>query len=344
MPRVSVLMTTWNGAATIRASIASLLAQSFRDFELLVVDDGSTDDTAAILAGIGDPRLRVLRPERNLGIVGARNFGFAACRGEYLAVLDHDDLALPERLARQVAHLDAHPGMVMLGTGVEIEIEGRRRSTDLPPGITPPVLRWMLLVDNPYTWSSMMFRLAALRRLGCFLRAEAEYADDFDLYHRLLALGEAGRLDEVLTTYRWHATNTSHTAHAALSARAAAVLEPLYRPLLGAEAAAGAALAELHVSRRIPAPDAATLAALGHLLARLLAGHLATRPESEAPAVTAAAAGLWWRVVRAAGRSGRPWLLPGLSRQPGLRQGFRPGFGDLAATAAIGLVRTVARR
>src|SRR4051794_27638762 len=242
MPRVSVLMTTWNGARTIRPSIASLLAQSFRDFELLVVDDGCTDGTAAILAGIDDPRLRVLRPERNLGIVGARNFGFAACRGEYLAVLDHDDLSYPERLARQVAHLDANPGMVMLGTGVEIEIDGRRRNTDLPPGITPPLLRWMLLVDNPYTWSTMMFHLAALRRLGCFLRPEVEYADDFDLYHRLVGLGEAGRLDEVLTTYRWHATNTSHTARAALSVRAATVLEAAYQPLLGAEAASAAVL------------------------------------------------------------------------------------------------------
>jgi glycosyltransferase involved in cell wall biosynthesis len=80
-PRVSVLMTTWNGAAGIAASIASILGQSFTDFELVVVDDGSTDGTAAILAGIADPRLVVLRPPRNLGIVGARNLGFAVCRG-----------------------------------------------------------------------------------------------------------------------------------------------------------------------------------------------------------------------------------------------------------------------
>jgi glycosyltransferase involved in cell wall biosynthesis len=333
-------MTTWNGAASIGASIASILGQSFTDFELVVVDDGSTDGTATILAGITDPRLRVLRPPRNLGIVGARNLGFAACQGEYLAALDHDDLSHPDRLARQVAHLDQHAGVVLLGTGVEIESAGRRHAVDHPPRPTPLLLRWMLLVGNPFAWSSVMIRTAALHRLGGFLRPEAEYADDFDLYHRLLTVGEADRLEAVLTTYRWHASNTTHTQGGPLNARAATVLAEAYRPLLGKEAPAAAALVVRHLSDRQPVPDAATLARLRDMLARLLAGFCAGLPLASRAEVEAATAWLWWRVVRAAVRSGNPALIRLRARQPGLRRGFRPGMMDLAASLGIGLLRS----
>ncbi|WP_149535353.1 glycosyltransferase family 2 protein [Siccirubricoccus phaeus] len=343
MPPVSVLMTSWNGAASIGASIASILGQSFSGFELVVVDDGSTDGTAEILAGIGDPRLRVLRPGWNLGIVGARNYGFAACRGEYLAVLDHDDLAHPERLAQQVAALAARPEMAFLGTGVAIEQSGRRRGTDHPPGLTPLRLRWGLLVDNPFTWSSMMFRMAALRRLPVFLRPEAEYADDFDLYHRLLAVGEPGRLEAVLTTYRWHQANTTHAAAALLTARAEAVLATAYRPFLGEGAEAAAKLAVRHLSDRQPVREAAVLPALGEVLRRLLAGFSAGLAPAERAVVAADAGRLWWRVARAAARSGQPWLLRHWRAEPGLAAGFRPGVGDVAASAAIGLLRAARR-
>jgi hypothetical protein len=341
-PRISVLMTTWNGAASIGASIASILGQSFADFEMVVVDDGSTDGTPAILAGITDPRLVVLRPPRNLGIVGARNFGFAACRGEYLAALDHDDLSHPERLERQLAHMDRHPEVVALGTGVEVHAKGRRwrRGTDHPPGLTPQLLRWLLLVDNPFTWSSVMLRTAALRRLDSFLRPEAEYADDFDLYHRLLAVGEVDRLETVLTTYRWHATNTTYSQSGPLSQRAATVLAAAYRPWLGEEAPAASTLAVRHFSDRQPAPDAATLARLGEILARVLQGFCAGLPEPSRAAVEAAAARLWWRLVRSAVRSGNPALLRLHAAQPGLRHGFRPGLGDLAGSVGIGLLRS----
>ncbi|GGC57905.1 glycosyl transferase [Siccirubricoccus deserti] len=341
-PRISVLMTTWNGAASIGASIASILGQSFTDFELVVVDDGSTDATPGILAGIDDPRLIVLRPPRNLGIVGARNFGFAACRGEYLAALDHDDLSHPDRLALQVAHLDRHPEVVVLGTGVEVHSKGRRwrRGTDHPPRLTPQQLRWLLLVDNPFTWSSVMLRTAALRRLDGFLRPEAEYADDFDLYHRLLAVGEVDRLETVLTTYRWHATNTSHAQGGPLSQRAAAVLAAAYQPWLGEAAPEAARLAVRHFTDRQPARDAATLARLGQILARLLDGFCAGLPASSRAAVEEAAARLWWRVVRSAVRSGHPGLLRLRAGQPGLRRGFRPGAVDVASSLGIGLLRS----
>ncbi len=376
-PVVSVLMTTFNGAGFIGASIASVLAQSFSDFELIVVDDGSTDTMAQVLAGIGDPRLRVLRQAVNGGVVAARNAGFLAARGRYVAALDHDDLSHPERLARQVAYLDAHPGVVLVATEIEIEepagrkkglprplgawaakrtkaaggigaartrgapAPGRRHPPDHPTGGAPTLIRWLLHVDNPLTWSSVMFRADAVRRLGAFMRPDYELADDFDFYHRLLTIGDIARLDEVLTVYRWHADNTTYGREAALNANAVRVLAAAYAPLLGAEAADAATLVIRHLSDRKPVRDGATLARLGSYLTRLLAAFflaqdLDARQRAELATVTGT---IWWRTVRAAARSGAPGLLQAYRAQPGLAAAFRPRRADVTASALVGLAR-----
>src|SRR5437763_2619882 len=108
MPRVSVLITTYNGANTIGLSIASILNQEMRDFELIIVDDGSTDETAELLGAIADPRVTVIRSDERLGIAGARNLGLTNCRANYIAMLDHDDLSHVDRLALEAAYLVSH--------------------------------------------------------------------------------------------------------------------------------------------------------------------------------------------------------------------------------------------
>ncbi|MFD1958687.1 glycosyltransferase family 2 protein [Novosphingobium panipatense] len=115
-PRVSVLLPCYNGAAYLEEAVRSILLQTFADFELIVVDDGSTDATADILARMGrrDPRLRVVR-QPNGGIVAALNTAIAHARGEYIARMDADDVSFPERFAFQVAWLDAHPATVLVG-------------------------------------------------------------------------------------------------------------------------------------------------------------------------------------------------------------------------------------
>jgi GT2 family glycosyltransferase len=347
-PRVSVLMTTHNGAALLAESLDSILSQRFDGFELIVVDDASTDATPALLADYAarEPRLRVLRPDRNLGVVGARNHGFTACRGAYVAMLDHDDLSHPDRLATQAAYLDGAPGVVLVGSEVLLLEAGRSRVTDHRAASNPLLLRWMLQVDNPLTWSSVMLRADAVRRLDGFLRPEAEFADDFDLYHRLLTVGEVARLDAVLTTYRWHATNTSHSAGGVLFDRAVRVLAAAYAAWLGpgvtVEATAAATLVVRHLSDRQPVPDAATLARLGDWLERLLAGFCArhaTAP-AERAMVAAHAAGLWWRVVRSAMRAGQPLAIRQARAWPELCQGPAPALTDRLGAFGIGLLRS----
>ena len=340
-PCVSVLMTTYNGAAFIRDSIGSVLAQSFRDFELVIVDDGSTDETPAILAGYDDPRLRAIRTPRNLGITGARNFGFSVCRGAYIAALDHDDLAMPERLAVQSAYLDANPGIVLAGSEIRISQGGALHETDHELGATPALVRWMLHVDNPLTWSSVMARRDAIERLDIFVRPECELADDFDLYHRLLALGGIARLDAPLTIYRWHAANTSHAKGDQLLAAAAGILASAYRRWLGEDAEAAALLVARYCSTREPPPDAATLRRLGGVLERLLAGFRADHA-SDAGAramIEAHAAKLWWRLARAAIRDGAPAAIRAYYACPRLRRGFRPAATDVVESLVIGMAR-----
>src|SRR5208337_238122 len=128
-----------------------------------------------------------------------------------------------------------------------ISEHGGLRRTDHLPGGTPALMRWMLHLDNPITWSSVMFRAEAVRRLDRFMRREYEPADDFDLHHRLLALGGIARLDETLAVYRWHRTNTSHGQMDQMFDRAGAVLAETYRPWLGEDAPAAAALVVRHL-------------------------------------------------------------------------------------------------
>ena len=228
-PRVSILMATYNGAGFVRQSIGSLLAQTFSDFELIVVDDCSTDDTVAVLDGIDDPRLKVHRNATNLGVVESRNRCMALASGEYIAMQDHDDLSRPTRLARQVAFLDEHSSTVLVATSANILKGTEIRSPRRPLRSSPALIAWLLLVANPLVCSSIMFRATAARQLGTFMRPDYTYADDYDLYHRLMTAGDIARLDEPLTIYRQHDTMASRMHEDVMMTNAERVLEPSYR-------------------------------------------------------------------------------------------------------------------
>ncbi len=333
-PRVSVLMTTYSGARLIAESIDSVLAQSFADFELLVVDDASTDDTALVLAGYADPRLRILHNDRNLGVVGARNRGFAEARGAYVAPIDHDDIWLPTRLAEGVARLDADPATVLVGTRICYLIDGRRIPEPMQAAISPLLLHWMLFMDCPLTYSTLLFRRAAAQRPdGTLMRPDLSYADDYDLLLRMALLGRVAVLDSVLTLYRVHAGNTTRSVAADMYRHAVQALGEHLAGLMGAEAGEGAALLVWHVGRRRAAADRATLRRLGLLLQRLQEAFVAAyRPEpADLEAIEAYTRHCYWRVLRASLRSGRVWMLGGGA-------GWAPP-GDLAASLAVGLLR-----
>jgi hypothetical protein len=345
-PTVSVIMAAYNGAALINETIQSLVEQSFDDFELIVVDDRSTDDTLAAIARCTDPRIRMLVSEVNQGPVRARNRAFATARGRYVAALDQDDICHPDRLARQVAYLDAHPDVVLVATaasqlrGGEI-FPGRR-----PTVTTPALLDWLLLLQNPLIWSSVMFRAEAMAALDPVTRPDYLYAEDFDFYHRIRALGRIARIDDELTIYRRHEGGASQRHEAIMTASAGRVLTEAYRPIFGEGAAASADLvARLILDGQPPVSDH-ELAALGHVVARLKAYGRGRSGIDRASAdfIAHEASKLWWLSAGRGVRAGLMSIGAALAARPSgiASDGLSPAA--LLQSAIVGKGRSLLRR
>ena len=332
-PAVSVIMATYNGARTIRASIDSILSQTCRDLELIVADDGSTDATLAVLEGIGDPRLRILRNENNIGVVASRNRCFGEARAPAVAMLDHDDLSAPTRLARQLAYLDANPDTVLVGTDARVLDGGGLHRMNHPVTTTPALIAWLLQVANPLVCSSVMFRAEAVRRLGVFMRSSYTYADDYDFYHRMAALGGIARLDRPLTIYRVHDTNAYKRHEQTMLANAARVLVPGYRRLFGDGAEDAAEQVVQHLSAARPVRDWPSLQRLCTVFDTLNAASLAApgMDDISAGLLQRQAGVLWRRTLRATNRLGGVRLPDLLACRPA---GVRTGRTDTALLAA----------
>ena len=305
-PAISVLMPAHNAERYVRQSIQSVLAQSFEDFELLVVDDGSTDRTAAILDSIHDRRLRVLTNPVNLGIVGSLNRAMAAARGRIIARIDGDDFCQPTRFTRQHSFLEANPRTLIVGSEMSVLEGGRIRFSRQLADPDPQILRWMLHVSNPIGHSSMMFRAEAVDRLGVYLREEFKYAEDFDFSHRVLRHGDISVVPEYLVIYRVHDQNVTRTRRAEMTARTAGVLSGVYGALLGGERDAEAALMARHLIAGAALPDGAAARQLGGFLSDLVDGFCAAHALDAArrDTVRRHAGRLWWGTLRASLRAG----------------------------------------
>ena len=199
-PRVSVLLPVRDGARFLREALDSVLAQTLADFELLVVDDGSTDETPEILASVGDERLRVLRQEP-AGLVAALERGIGEARAPYLARMDADDVSLPRRLERQLAALVDGVGLVGCGVERMDETGSVLGSHMLPPDDAP--LRRRLLLRNPFAHGSVVVRREALERAGGY-RADYGANEDYDLWRRIARDWKLGAVPSVLYCYREH--------------------------------------------------------------------------------------------------------------------------------------------
>lgn len=212
MPRVSLILSVYNNQRWVESAARSVLAQTFRDLELICVDDGSTDGSPAILKRLArdDDRVRIIT-QPNGGVARAGNAGLFAARGDLIARLDSDDLALPDRIARQVAFMDAHPRVALLGTDYALIDDGNRFLTiHHQPQDDATLQDWLLSGLIPIAHTSCMFRREAAIAVGGY-DGDFESAEDLDLYLRLGEAGEIACLPEVLTHYRQHANSISET-------------------------------------------------------------------------------------------------------------------------------------
>lgn len=339
--RISVLVPAYNAERYILPSVLSVLAQTCEDFELLVVDDCSTDRTPDLLSSIRDRRLRVLRNPRNLGIVGTLNHAMAEARGRYIARMDADDYCLPTRFARQARFLDQHPDIVLVGAGTFLLEDGRVRHERRRSDPDPAVLRWQFLVSNPIGHSTMMFRADAVASLDAYLREDFRYAEDFDFSHRLLHVGDLAVLPENLVIYRLHQQNLTRTGRPVMIAKAAAVLARAYAGLLGGDRTAEATLVAEHLMAGEPVRSLAVLERLGGLLDQLATAFVAAHALSEGQAarVAAHAGEVWWAAVQASLRAGA--VVPAALGHRCFPRGreSRPPLHRIARSVVSGVVR-----
>jgi glycosyltransferase involved in cell wall biosynthesis len=209
-PPISVVMPVRDGARWLREAINSVQVQTLEDFELIIVDDGSEDDTPLIIeaSARGDSRVRAIRQGRR-GLVPALNRGLAEARGQLIARLDADDRAHPQRLERQKQYLDCHPEIGLLGTWADRIDEQGTRIGSLRPPTRPEALAQLLGRMNPILHSSVILRASVLQKVG-FYRPAFEGAEDYDLWVRASEVTEVANLPECLLQYRVHGAGVSH--------------------------------------------------------------------------------------------------------------------------------------
>ena len=208
-PTVSVVMPAYNASQFLDEAVCSVLDQTFRHFELIIVDDGSADDTAGILQKYAraDSRVKVIR-QANEGMIIALNRGCRLARGRYIARMDADDISLPRRIERQIDFLDRHPEIGILGTWASRIDENGRVVGDWCLSPNPKVLKWYHFFHVCVIHPTAIMRREVLEKLN-FYRPDAIYAEDRDLWLRASAITEFSNLPEILLKFRVWSKSTS---------------------------------------------------------------------------------------------------------------------------------------
>lgn len=226
-PEVTVLLPVYNGERYLRDTMDSILGQIYTDFELLIVDDGSTDGSADIIRSYGDPRIRVLINPARLKLSGALNRGIDEAQGTYIARMDADDIALPERLGRQLEYLRVHRDVGICGTAIEVFGQVKRRNDIFPPATEE--IRSYALFDCPFSHPTVMFRKDIFDHH--LLRYDGSYypTEDYELWSRAAELFPSVNLGEVLLRYRIHDQSMTGADWDEMDRQAARVIEPLLK-------------------------------------------------------------------------------------------------------------------
>ena len=209
-PQVSVVIPVWNGERHLKQAIESILAQDFLNFELIIIDDGSTDDSGRIAATFAHDKRVIIRTQENAGVVSARNHGLQIAKGEFVAFLDADDIAKPDRLSKQVAYLQANPEVAVVGSHITYisDEAGELRTQEFPSN--PDLVAMALENGNPLAQPAVMLRKSMAMAVGGYRAAFRLGAEDYDLWLRLSEKHPLANLPEVLTFYRIHPDSLTH--------------------------------------------------------------------------------------------------------------------------------------
>ena len=211
-PAITVLMPVYNSERYVAMAVKSILDQTFRDFEFLIVNDGSTDNSMDIIREFDDPRIRVIDTE-NRGVAAALRLGVEKATGDYIARMDADDESLPNRLEIEKRCLDENPGIAVVHGSVEyIDSEGQPVFLDRDEGHSNIITKWLLNWKNVPIHSTVMMRASILKEHALNYRIEMNRAEDFDLWNRIARVGDFMYLPDILIRYRIHSENVSNSS------------------------------------------------------------------------------------------------------------------------------------
>lgn len=209
---ITVFMTAYNAAPYIAEAIDSILHQSYQHFEFIIVNDGSTDNTQEIIDSFDDERIRRVQNPVNKGLSFSRNIALKEAKGEYLAILDSDDIAFPNRLEKQLNYLKKNQNIAVLGArAIIIDSVGNRTGETLDFPITSDDVHAKLFFKNTFVHSTVMMRTAIFKEMGGY-QSEG-VGEDYDLFVRISHKYKVDNLPDYLVEYRNHATNISKTEH-----------------------------------------------------------------------------------------------------------------------------------
>ncbi|MFN3917687.1 MAG: glycosyltransferase family 2 protein [Flavobacteriales bacterium] len=210
-PLVTVYIPVYNGEKYIAEAINSVLGQSYTRFELIVVNDGSTDNTLQVLSGFTDERIRIIDLKENRGNCAASNVALKQAKGKYIARMDADDVSLPQRIEKQVAYMESHPDVLLSGAFLQLMNEEGQLSENV----------WKYYVQDNDIKIDFLFRSGVIQGVSILRRNEvvcdfelfydetnkASYAEDFDFFYRISKIGKLGNISEILLHYRRHEEN-----------------------------------------------------------------------------------------------------------------------------------------
>jgi glycosyltransferase involved in cell wall biosynthesis len=198
-PRITVVMATYNGSHFVAAAVDSILSQTFKNFEFIIIDDGSHDNTVDILSSYDDPRIRIIQNDKNRGTSYSRNLGISQAKGFYVASMDQDDISHPDRLQKQLTFMEENPRVGICGTWARTF--GARQEIIKAP-IGKNLIKASLFFDCPFIHPSIIFRRELLVSKNIYYNNVV--AEDYDLWVRLMDTCEFYNLPEALIDYRIH--------------------------------------------------------------------------------------------------------------------------------------------
>ena len=202
IPLVSVLFPVYNGAYYLEESIQSILDQTYDNFEIIIIDDGSSDDSTSVIQNFSDSRIRFYKNETNQGLAATLNRAINLSKGYYLARQDQDDFSLPQRFEKQVGFLESHPDYGIVGTWAKVRRGTKENERVIEPPTDSLTIKFELLFENQFVHSSVMIRKEVFERIGLYsTNISRQPPEDYELWSRIARKFELSNIPEILHVY-----------------------------------------------------------------------------------------------------------------------------------------------